>query len=815
MAETVLAKMAVEISANAAKFTTAVNQAQGQFKGLTSAVASANKILSTFGVGFGAFAIINGLKSVVGIMSEFEATMSEVRAITGATGAEFQSLEKDALRLGAATKFTSQEVGQLQIAYGRLGFNTKEILDATEATLDLAAATGEDLAKAADVAGSTVRGFGLNAKETQRVVDVMAKSFNTTALGLENFTEAMKFVAPVAAAANLSVEETTALLGTLADAGIRGSIAGTSLRKILTDLPRDARPFQERLAELAAKGITVSDAFDEVGRTAQTSLLILAKNNEKTKELAASFSDVAGEAARVARIMQDNLQGDVEKLTSAFEGLILTVTSSQFFRDFTQQMTEFLNFTAGAGKSLDKIFKDITFVLTENGDLNKFSNKDITANLDQYVEQLKQVRREQGRPFDLKIVEELSEKYNLSSRAVGFLRQSLEKANEALSFQETVLKNFRNSDIAKTYGETKEAVDKYIDSLNAVIIAQTNESQALKQLAIDTKTDIFQGQISAAENQIESALRQISILRQFAEGLGGINKDLTGSIAGVVISLKSYKDALKSLNEEFEHVVLGARGFDAVSSSNLRVLASEIVATEGLVKSVERLKESFRNPINFELDFKVPDLSKFLNPITTQTRTEGGLTFDLDVALDDAMVDRFEKRLEETRQATQRTVEGIQSDFKGLDLRGLITNSLDGIGESIGLAIAGAEDLGKSLLKVFGGILGQFGKMLIAAGTGIIIAKKAFTSLNGYVAIAAGVALVALGAAVSASIKGIGNRIGNATGGLGGSSSGSGSTFTPERAGAQVILVGGEIRWTGSSLTLALNKAAKDAQRGG
>src|SRR5688572_22023594 len=249
----VLARLAVLISANTAEFGKALNQSSSQLKAFQNTVKG---IGAAIGVSLGAAALFRGLQQVVGIMSEFEARMSEVRAITGATGDEFKSLERDALRLGAATKFTASEVAELQVAFGRLGFNTKEILDATEATLALAAATGEDLAKSADVAGSTVRGFGLEARETQRVVDVMAASFNKTALGLDNFTESMKYVAPIAAAANVSVEETTALLGVLADNGIRGSSAGTALRKIFGDLSKDGRPFQERLEELSKKGIT-------------------------------------------------------------------------------------------------------------------------------------------------------------------------------------------------------------------------------------------------------------------------------------------------------------------------------------------------------------------------------------------------------------------------------------------------------------------------------------------------------------------------------------------------------------------------------
>jgi len=342
MANSVLAKMAVQISANTAEFNRALATTNSQ---LTSFGKNIQAVGNSIGASLGAATIYQGIKYGIGIIADFEASMSEVKAITGATGKEFESLTQDALKLGAATKFTAKEVSQLQVAYGRLGFTTKEILNATKATLDLAAATGENLAKSADIAGSVVRAFNLDASETLRVADVMASSFNKSALGLDNFGEAMKYVAPVAANANLSLEQTTALLGVLADAGIRGSMAGTSLRKIISDLGQGAGPIlTKRLKELAAAGISGAEAMDEVGRTAYASLLILANNTEKVDAATEAYKNATGEVAKMAAVMQDNLTGDVTKLTSAFEGLILKGSGvTGFIREMTQGITAFIS----------------------------------------------------------------------------------------------------------------------------------------------------------------------------------------------------------------------------------------------------------------------------------------------------------------------------------------------------------------------------------------------------------------------------------------------------------------------------------------
>jgi hypothetical protein len=338
MANSILANLLIKISANSADLTKGLKQSQNQVQ---SFIGSVQKMAGQIGLAFGAFQAFDIVKGAVSSIMEFEKELSTVRAITGATDKEFQQLKRSALDLGASTKYTSTQVAQLQVEYGRLGFTTAEILAATKATLDLATATGSDLAQAADVAGSTVRGFQLSASETQRVVDVMAESFNKTALGLDNFRESMKYVAPIASAANVSVEETTALLGVLADAGIRGSQAGTSLRKIFGDLSKDGRPLAERLEELGRKGLTLSDAYDEVGRTAQTALLVLSKNTSKTRELTGELNYAAGAGKEAARVMSDNLAGDIVKLESAYDGFIQSLgEGTSILRDITQALTK-------------------------------------------------------------------------------------------------------------------------------------------------------------------------------------------------------------------------------------------------------------------------------------------------------------------------------------------------------------------------------------------------------------------------------------------------------------------------------------------
>ena len=308
-----------------------------------------------------AFRAINKIvSSVIRTFRDFEFQMAKVRAITGATEGEIRALSDTAQDLGRTTFFTAAQVAELQTNFGKLGFTTSEILAAQEATLQLATATGSDLARAAIVAGASVRGFGLDATETQRVVDIMATSFTSSALDLEKFQTSMTKVAPIAANANISLEATTAIMGTLTDAGIEASIAGTSLRNIFLKM-------QDPTSELTKKiGFTVNstkDLFKAIDILNDSNL----KNSEiqqiVDKRQVAAFTTIlkgadsiehlhnlnmasAGSAKEMADIVGDNLEGAFKRLTSAVEGLSIVIFESfvgKALQAFIDKGSEVLN----------------------------------------------------------------------------------------------------------------------------------------------------------------------------------------------------------------------------------------------------------------------------------------------------------------------------------------------------------------------------------------------------------------------------------------------------------------------------------------
>ena len=289
------------------------------------------------------------VSSVVSTFSEFEFTMAKVRAVSGATDREFKQLTLSAEELGRTTFFTAKQVGDLQLAYSKLGFTSKEIMDATKATLDLAAATGTDLERAAQVAGAAVRGFGLDASETERVVDVMAVSFASSAMSIEKWQTSMTKVAPIAKAAGFSIEDTAAIMSKLTDSGIEASIAGTSLRNILLKMQDPTSELSMRfgttihsldelvpaMKKFIKEGGSMADVMEVVDLRQAAAFEQMITTADGTLELRDALLEAGGEGSRMADMVGNTLQGAFLKLKSALQGLSISL-----MKDYAKSLTK-------------------------------------------------------------------------------------------------------------------------------------------------------------------------------------------------------------------------------------------------------------------------------------------------------------------------------------------------------------------------------------------------------------------------------------------------------------------------------------------
>ena len=332
-------KVHISVTSNASKDlnkgTVAAKGLSGSLKGVGASAQMATggikaMTMALISSGVGAFvvavgALIGGIGGLINKSMAFQKSLSTLQAVTGATSEDMLTLKNLAKELGSTTAFTASQVVELQTELAKLGFKTKDIENATGAILDLAASLGVSLAEAAEFSGSVVRSFGLKTIETQRVVDVMAKSTSSSALSFSALRESLKLVAPVSTSVGVSLEKTTALLGVLADRGIKGSMAGTGLAATFIMLSQKGLTLEQGLAKVKDSGYDLNTAIGLVGKVAGKTFLTLAKGSKDIANLEQKFVDAAGAANDMALTKLDNLAGDITILSSAWEGFMLSL----------------------------------------------------------------------------------------------------------------------------------------------------------------------------------------------------------------------------------------------------------------------------------------------------------------------------------------------------------------------------------------------------------------------------------------------------------------------------------------------------------
>lgn len=282
------------------------------------------------------------LRKIVGDLASFDQAMRGVQAVSGATAAEMAVLEKQARELGATSMFSAQQAADAQRFLAQAGFEVNEVLGATPGILQLAAASGMDLGSAADLASNALSGFRLEVSELNRVNDVLAATAASANTDVMQLGQALSYAAPFAAAANVSIEETAAVIGATSDAGIQASRAGTGFVGILRQLSRvtpeaekvlakygltiqdvniGVRGLQPVLEALASSGIAgaenLGDAFTLFGSEAGAAAQAVIAAYQRVDGLTESLRNSEGEASRMAQILGEGLTGSIKGFGSA------------------------------------------------------------------------------------------------------------------------------------------------------------------------------------------------------------------------------------------------------------------------------------------------------------------------------------------------------------------------------------------------------------------------------------------------------------------------------------------------------------------
>lgn len=395
-----------------------ISGAQDGIKKVGDEATSLNSKLANAAKGFGKFAVkaigwastavsaIGGYVTKVG--ADFESAMSEVSAISGATGEELDSLTQKAKEMGASTKFSASESAEAFKYMAMAGWETSDMLDGISGVMNLAAASGEELAEVSDIVTDAITAFGLQASDSAHFADVLAAASNSANTNVAMLGGSFKYVAPVAGALGYSIEDVSVALGMMANSGIKAEMAGRSLRLMLSRLAsptQDVEDAFEQLGISASEALTNADGsmkplsetieilrgsmsgLDEAtkasvasgiaGTEAMSGLLAIVNSSDADFEkLTESIANADGTAQRMAETMEDNLEGAITIMKSAVEGFGISLyeTFSVKAKDGVKTLTDYISrlqkaFDASGMQGLltefDSVMTDALGVVTE------------------------------------------------------------------------------------------------------------------------------------------------------------------------------------------------------------------------------------------------------------------------------------------------------------------------------------------------------------------------------------------------------------------------------------------------------------------
>ena len=284
--------------------------------------------------------------------ADFDSAMSQVAAVSGATGKDFDTLRNKAREMGAKTKFSATEAAEAMNYMAMAGWKTEDMLDGIEGVMNLAAASGEDLATTSDIVTDALTAFGLSAKDSGHFADILAAASSNANTNVSMMGETFKYCAPIAGALGFSAEDTAEAIGLMANAGIKSSQAGTALRTIMNNLAGDVkisgkaigdvtiattnadgsmRDLSDILADCrsAFGNLTESEkaqaAESLVGKNAMSGFLALMNAGQgDIDKLSSAIDNCDGSAEKMAMTMQDNLAGQLTILKSQLQELAIS-----------------------------------------------------------------------------------------------------------------------------------------------------------------------------------------------------------------------------------------------------------------------------------------------------------------------------------------------------------------------------------------------------------------------------------------------------------------------------------------------------------
>jgi hypothetical protein len=667
----------------------------------------------------------------------FEQSMAKVKAISGATGSAFKDLESTARQLGMTTRFSASEVAELMLNYSKLGFSASEIEKITGATLNLALATGEDLAQSATIAGGTLRGFALEADQMTRVTDVMAKSFSSSALDLEKFQNAMPKVSAVASSLGITLEETTAMLGVLANKNIRATTSGTSLKNIFLITRKEGMSFKDAMDKINQSIDPPTTAMQMFGKENATVALALSQSGDAISQMTAKLEDAGGAAEAMAKIMDDTLEGSMFRLQSAVSEMGISIGEK-----LAPHIIKVTNFLAKLAEGFSQL-----------------------------------------NPETQQIIIQLA----ATAAAIGPLIYAFGALKLAMAFlvaHPAVLVAIALTSALAALNIAASETNKIFDNVKTATEAMQTAYDELGA-AVDNLNRLKNQGLKASKDEIKLAIQNAKAKLKQAEAYFKLNMQRRKELA--LQKKESLQQALKATRQ------VGKQGeFIGAELAQTKQIEANILAVDEKLAKLTEQSFSAKDGIK-ELEAQLKQIENLKPTKNTFLETTTGETKSTAIAIQAPSKKGIENVTSQISEMANKAIEPVQIKIEPLSnqelgivttaekigknagealsngLQQLATQGAVMLGEFLGDALTGdadAKEFGKGLLNAVGGFMKQFGEAMIAIGIAeSAIAKSiALGPAGAGLAIAGGVALIAAGAALSnLSKKGIDMNAGGAS----------------------------------------------------
>ena len=567
-------------------------------------------------------------KACISAGMDFDSQMSTVAAISGATGEEFEILRAKAQEMGATTAFSATESAQAMEYMAMAGWKTTDITNGLAGVMNLAAASGEDLATTSDIVTDAMTAFGMSADQSTYFADVLAQTATNANTNVGMMGETFKYVAPLAGAMGYNIEDMSAAIGLMANAGIKGSQSGTSLRNIITNLasPTDTvagamddlgisltdsdgktKSFGETLSDLR---ISFAD-LNEVQKTQYASaiagkegmsglLALINSSDEDFDKLTDSIKNCTGASEKMAEIRLDNLEGDVTLFKSALEGAQIAISD---------KLTPVLrNLVKKATDAIPRIQKKITSIFDS---LKKkfIDNKETLSKLKDGIKQFGNIAKD--------AFEKL---FNAAGNALDILFDFLEWLTSGSAGAEA----FKTSvmGIVTAY-MTFKAVTTVIDLTKAAVDRLRNAQMKLNlsnpvgwiSLAISAFITLETTLKRLASNPMDEIRKKFSTLSDEEKRTIDKTNELSDAYAALEESWKSNSERINAEYDSYESL---AEQLDTMVDKNGRIkegyeeqaevivgqlseaLGIEVEIVDGVIQKYDDLQDSIQKTIDLQ-----------------------------------------------------------------------------------------------------------------------------------------------------------------------------------------------------------------------